>query len=81
MRGSITYHQPLKKATSTSSSRKNLVYLKDGNFKTGISGVNFTNKLQSAYTVKLGYNDHGYNELTVIAHKFNLLVWFSIFSQ
>jgi hypothetical protein len=27
-------------------------------------------------TVKLGYNDHGYNELTVIANKYNLLVWF-----
>jgi len=33
------------------------------------------------YTVKLGYNDHGYNELTVIANKFILLVWFSIFYQ
>jgi hypothetical protein len=32
-------------------------------------------------TVKLGYNDHGYNELTVIANNFNLLVWFSIFFQ
>jgi len=32
-------------------------------------------------TVKLDYNDHGYNELTVITNKLNLLVWFSIFSQ
>ncbi len=32
-------------------------------------------------TVKLGYNDHGYNELTVIASNFNLLVWFSMFFQ
>ncbi len=29
------------------------------------------------YTVKLGYNDHGYSELTVIANKYNLMVWFS----
>jgi hypothetical protein len=33
------------------------------------------------YTVKLGYNDHGYNELTFIANKFGILVWFSTFLQ
>jgi hypothetical protein len=32
-------------------------------------------------TVKHGYNDHGYNEFTVIANNFILLVWFSIFFQ
>ena len=32
-------------------------------------------------TVKLGYNDHGYNEHTVIANKMCCLVWFSIFYQ
>jgi len=32
-------------------------------------------------TVKLAYNDHGYNELTVIANKINILVWFGIFYQ
>jgi len=30
-------------------------------------------------TVKLSYNDHGYNELTVTTNNFNLLIWFSIF--
>ncbi len=30
------------------------------------------------YTVELGYNDHGYNELTAITNKTKLLVWFSI---
>ena len=34
-----------------------------------------------ASTVKLGYNDHGYNELTVITNNFNPLVWLSIFYQ
>ncbi len=32
-------------------------------------------------TVELGYNDHGYNELMVIANNFNILVWFSIYYQ
>jgi len=32
-------------------------------------------------TVKLGYNNHGYNELTVLTNNVNLLVWFSIFYQ
>ncbi len=31
------------------------------------------------YTVKLGYNELGYNELPVIVNKFKHLVWFSIF--
>ncbi len=31
------------------------------------------------YTVKLGYNDHGYNEYRVIANKIACLVWFSMF--
>jgi len=30
------------------------------------------------WTVKLGYNDHGYNEHTVIANNFNHLVWSSM---
>jgi hypothetical protein len=30
------------------------------------------------HTVKLGYNDHGYSELTVITNKTKVLVWFSI---
>jgi hypothetical protein len=30
-------------------------------------------------TVKLGYNELGYNELPVIVNKFKHLVWFSIF--
>jgi hypothetical protein len=33
------------------------------------------------YTVELGYNDHGYNELTVITNKIKLLVWFIIIYQ
>ena len=32
-------------------------------------------------TVKLGYNDHGYNEYTVITNKIAYLVWFSMFYQ
>ncbi len=40
-----------------------------------------TYQLWSLSTVKLGYNDHGYNELTVIANNLNLLVWSSIFSK
>ncbi len=35
-------------------------------------GTNFS-------TVELGYNDHGYYELTVITNKIRHLVWFSIF--
>jgi hypothetical protein len=38
-------------------------------------------RIGQAFTVKLGYNDHGYNELTVIANRFHLLVWFSIIFQ
>jgi hypothetical protein len=30
-------------------------------------------------TVKLGYNELGYNELPLIVNLFKLLVWFSIF--
>ncbi len=29
-------------------------------------------------TIELGYNDHGYNEYTVITNKMSWLVWFSI---
>jgi len=32
-------------------------------------------------TVELGYNDHGYNEYTVITNKITYLVWFSMFYQ
>jgi hypothetical protein len=32
-------------------------------------------------TVKLGYNDHGYNEYTVITNKIHWSVWFSMFYQ
>jgi len=32
-------------------------------------------------TVELGYNDHGYNEFTVIANKLYPLIWSSIFYQ
>jgi hypothetical protein len=31
------------------------------------------------YTVKLGYNELGYNELPLIVNLFKSLVWFSIF--
>ncbi len=34
---------------------------------------------QNNNTVKLGYNDHGYNEYTVITNKISWLVWFSMF--
>ncbi len=33
------------------------------------------------YTVQLRYNDHGYNEYTVIMNKITYLVWFSMFYQ
>ncbi len=32
-------------------------------------------------TIKLGYNDHGYNEYTVITNTLSRLVWFSKFCQ
>ena len=32
-------------------------------------------------TVKLGYNDHGYNKYTVITNKMSSLVWFSMVYQ
>ncbi len=32
-------------------------------------------------TVKLGFNDRGYNEFTVITNNFILLVWFGIYFQ
>ncbi len=38
-------------------------------------------QLNYLITDKLGYNDHGYNELTVITNKIDLLVWFSIIYQ
>jgi len=37
--------------------------------------------MQVNCTVKLGYNDHGYNEHTVITDKITYLVWFSMFYQ
>jgi hypothetical protein len=33
------------------------------------------------HTVKLGYKDHGYNEVTVITNKIHQLVWISISYQ
>jgi len=35
--------------------------------------------LSHLITIKLGYNDHRYNEYMVITYKISCLVWFSMF--
>ncbi len=32
----------------------------------------------NSYTVKLGYNDRGYNEFTYITNKIYIIIWFQI---